>query len=593
LMVIDCTPSCAADAGTLAATDGQPCLSGGAVTLFATPNGDAVVPTGFQTVYVLTRGPELLIVNAGTSPSFVVNAPGLYTIHGLVFDPATVDLGLVQLGVTTGFDVNDLLIQGGGTICASLDVTGAAFEVSNCGGQCDVDAGTLTALPSECFNGSAVVAATPNGDVFVPNGFSLAYVLTQGEDLTIVNASTASQPQFVVTEPGLYTIHTLVYNANTLDLGSVVFGVTTGVDVNNLLIQGGGTICASLDVAGAPVTVVECNNDCQANAGTLTAFEEAVCLTDGEATFGAEGDGNVLVPAGYEVIYVLTSGDGLVIRQVNGSPVFTVDGIGSYTIHTLVYDPSTLDLSIVEFGVTSGVDVNSLLVQGGGSICASLDVAGAPVQVVDCNTNCTVNAGTLTATDDAVCIVNGSASISATPNNDAFKPAGFERIFVLTQGAELVIVNASVTPNFVVDAPGLYTIHTLAFNPSTINLAAIEFGVTTGFDVNGLLVQGGGPICGSLDVQGAPVQVGDCDIPGLWPNPAVAELTIELDGAGEGQVELDILDMQGARTSISTTIAADQPIHRLDISDLRPGQYLVRMISSNGVRTVRFAKSER
>jgi hypothetical protein len=106
-------------------------------------------------------------------------------------------------------------------------------------------------------------------------------------------------------------------------------------------------------------------------------------------------------------------------------------------------------------------------------------------------------------------------------------------------------------------------------------------------------VQGGGSICGSLDVAGAPVQVNNCDDLNAWPNPATAELTLELQGLGNGRVELDILDAQGARTAISTSIAADQPIHRLDISDLRPGQYMVRVITSNGVRTVRFAKIDR
>ncbi|MBK6543657.1 MAG: hypothetical protein IPG10_20850, partial [Flavobacteriales bacterium] len=37
----------------------------------------------------------------------------------------------------------------------------------------------------------------------------------------------------------------------------------------------------------------------------------------------------------------------------------------------MVYDPNTLDLSIVELGVTTGFDVNGLLVQGGGAIRAS------------------------------------------------------------------------------------------------------------------------------------------------------------------------------------------------------------------------------
>ncbi|MBK7887095.1 MAG: hypothetical protein IPJ86_07290 [Bacteroidetes bacterium] len=77
---------------------------------------------------------------------------------------------------------------------------------------------------------------------------------------------------------------------------------------------------------------------------------------------------------------MLTSGTGLVIQQVNATPTFTVTTGGLYTIHTLVYD-STLDLSIVVPGTTTGFDVNGLLVQGGGSICASLDVAGT----VQCN----------------------------------------------------------------------------------------------------------------------------------------------------------------------------------------------------------------
>ncbi|MBK6543656.1 MAG: hypothetical protein IPG10_20845 [Flavobacteriales bacterium] len=33
--------------------------------------------------------------------------------------------------VTTGFDVNGLLVQGGGAICASLDVAGAQYNVSS------------------------------------------------------------------------------------------------------------------------------------------------------------------------------------------------------------------------------------------------------------------------------------------------------------------------------------------------------------------------------------------------------------------------------------------------------------------------------
>jgi hypothetical protein len=114
------------------------------------------------------------------------------------------------------------------------------------------------------------------------------------------------------------------------------------------------------------------------DAGTLTAVNSTICGNGGTLT--ATPDGNSNVPAGYSTLYVLTSGTGLVIEQVSATPSFTVTGSGLYTIHTLVYD-STLDLSIVVPGVTTGFVVNSLLVQGGGSICASLDVAGAQFNI--------------------------------------------------------------------------------------------------------------------------------------------------------------------------------------------------------------------
>ena len=498
-----CVVTCDALAGTLTA-DGEPCLADGEAVLSATADGNAVVPVGYQTVYVLTEGAGLVIMNAGPSPDFTVDAEGDYTIHTLVYDPNTLDLGIVELGVTTGFDVNGLLIQGGGTICASLDVAGAPFTVEACVVTCDALAGTLTADGEPCLlDGAATLTASPDGNAVVPAGYQTVYVLTEGAGLVIVNAGPA--PVFPVDAEGSYTIHTLVYDPNTLDLGIVELGVTTGFDVNGLLIQGGGTICASLDVAGAPFTVEACVVTCDALAGTLTADGEP-CLLDGAATLTATADGNAVVPPGYQVVYALTSGPGLVIIAGNTTPEFTVDAEGDYTIHTLVYDPNTLDLSIVEFGVTTGFDVNSLLIQGGGSICASLDVAGAAFSVELC---CDAVAGTLSG-GGVACFEDGAATLTSTPDGNAEVPAGFQTVYVLTEGAGLVIINAGATPEFTVDAEGDYTIHTLVYDPNTLDLGIVEFGVTTGFDVNSLLIQGGGTICASLDVAGAAFTVEAC-----------------------------------------------------------------------------------
>ncbi len=496
-VMVEAGVSCDADAGTITA-DGVVCIETDPVTLTATVNGDAVVPPGFEVIHVLTEGAGLLIVGVDALAEFEVNAPGTYTIHTLVYDPLTLDLSTVVIGTTTGFDVNGLLIQGGGSICGSLDVTGAEFVVEIC---CDAEAGTLSGADTLCYEGSPLtLTALVNGDAVVPPGFEVIYVLTAGPGLVIEAAG--ANPEFPVDATGNYTIHTLVYDPLTLDLASIVFGVTTGFDVNGLLIQGGGTICASLDVAGAAFVVELC---CDALAGTLSGGD-TLCYEGATLTLTATANGDIVVPLGFEVIYVLTEGAGLVITGTSATPTFDVNATGDYTIHTLVYEPATLDLTIVVPGTTTGFDVNGLLIQGGGTICASLDVAGAAYSVILC---CDADAGTLSGGAE-VCLVDGNATLTAVADGNTNVPAGYEVVHVLTQGPGLVIIGVDADPEFVVDALGSYTIHTLVYDPMTLDLSTVVLGVTTGVDVNGLLIQGGGTICASLDVSGAPFTVVDC-----------------------------------------------------------------------------------
>ena len=493
--------ACDALAGTL--SNPKLCFGADDVVINATPQEDAVVPDGFETIYVLTTGEELVIEGVNASPTFTVPTEGIFTIHTLVYDPATLDLGIVVPGETTGFDVNGLLEQGGGAICASLDVAGARFEFTNCNELlCEARTGTIAANEACLETGTADLSATVTEDPVIPEGYELIYVLTSGEDLVIqgVNAS----PEFSVDAEGRYTIHTLVYDPNTLDLGIVVPGQTTGGDVNGLLVQGGGDICAALDVAGATFDVAEC--PCEADAGTLSNFIQE-CLDDDTARIRGFPRIRPVVPAGFEVLYVLTSGEGLVIQDVSTDLNFFVDDTGLYTIHTLVYDPNTLDLSIVVPGQTTGFDVNSLLKQGGGDICGALDVAGATFVVEECP--CEATAGTLMSTEDA-CFDGSAATLTAVVDENPIVPEGYSLLYVLTAGEGLVIENVNAAPTFEVDTQGVYTIHTLVYDSTTLDLSIVVPGQTTGFDVNGLLEQGGGSICAALDVAGAPFTVGTC-----------------------------------------------------------------------------------
>jgi hypothetical protein len=542
------------------------------------------VPTGFQVLYVLTKGEGLVIQGVSRFPYFRVTPDANYTIHTLVYNPSTLDLSIVKPGVTTGFDVNGLLVQGGGNICAALDVAGAKFSFSACEVPCFASAGTLRSETRACLDGDTLtLRATVGTAPVVPDSFQVVYVLTRGDSLVIINAG--AKPEFKITAPGKYTIHTLVYNPATLDLGIVKLGVTTGFNVNSLLIQGGGKICASLDVAGAKfeVSSAVC---CKATAGTLRALGSSACLQGGQAVLAASISRLPTIPTGYRLLYVLTSGNNLVIRQVNNLPLFTVRDTGRFTIHSLVYNPATLDLGIVKFGQTTGVDVNGLLIQGGGKICAALDVAGAPFTIKNCP--CQVNIGRISPQPNTCLSGIRTVRLKASILHQPSGPSGYRSLWVLTEGDSLIIraVNTN-NPEFFVNREGKYRIHTLIYNPATLDLSIVKLGQTTGFDVNSLLVQGGGSICAGLDVPGAAFTVKRCgsnvvgtlESSAIFPNPTQDLLNVQLgDKLGAGKITLEVLDLNGKITR-RQNLDAGSTQAELDVRTLPAGMYYLRVFA--------------
>ncbi|MFK7783452.1 T9SS type A sorting domain-containing protein [Psychroserpens sp.] len=395
--------------------------------------------------------------------------------------------------------VSSLMMASNANINLSLeDSYTSNYALLNFSDNCEANAGTMSNTNSGfgLTNGSADLEATPNNDAVIPENYQQIFVLTQGEGLVIVNAG--AEASFTVTESGYYAIHSFVYNPDVLDLSQIQFGQTTGFDIFGLLIEGGGKFCASLDVAGAKFKIG--GNTCTADAGTMSTDMPQVELSNGSATIMAMANGNAVIPEGYAQAFVLTEGEGLIILNYAFEPSFEVMEAGNYTIHSLVLDPNTLDVTTIVPGVTTGFDVFGLLIAGGGEICASLDVAGAPIKVDEAQ--CTADAGTMYSSHPLSCINDqGFASISAMQNNAAVIPEGYSQIFVLTSAFDLVILDASGTPEFDINHPGFYRIHSLVYNPETLDLGIVNFGSTTGFDV--LDIVGQNDICTSLDVHGA------------------------------------------------------------------------------------------
>ena len=92
------------------------------------------------------------------------------------------------------------------------------------------------------------------------------------------------------------------------------------------------------------------------------------------------------VPSGFEVIYVLTDSDDLIIHEINREePAFVLfkPNAGKCRIHTLVYDPGDFDLSFIEIDKTTGFDVLDQAKALGATI--DLDVDGALYEFLSCS----------------------------------------------------------------------------------------------------------------------------------------------------------------------------------------------------------------
>lgn len=358
---------------------------------------------------------------------------------------------------------------------------------------CEAEAGALEPGETTCAQQGGDASATVVEDAVVPEGYTLAYVLTEGVELVIIGL--AETPEFSGLAAGDYTIHTFVY-PDDLDLSIVEFGVTTGVEVNALLAQGGGTVCAALDLTGAPITIENCpvvegctdeqacnydpiaNEDdgsceylscCEAESFDVNIVEVLCEDSDGGSVTFETDISNANIPEGYSTGVVLTEGTDLVIIGfvATGATFFPLVA-GDYTLHALTY-PDGLDLSFIEFGVTTGADVNSLLAQGGGTLCAALDVTGTPFEIELCAVEgCTsmdaCNYDPNANIDDGSCVFVGDACDDGDPDtiNDVIdencdcvgEPVGVEeqmlsslRVYPNPVAHELVIdFEAQMTP---------------------------------------------------------------------------------------------------------------------------------------------------
>ncbi len=302
--------------------------------------------------------------------------------------------------------------------------------------------------------------------------------------------------------------------------------------------------------------MIECPNNCEADAGTLANEDPEVCLQNGSAILASTSNGDASIPQGYISAFLLSTGPELTLVAVENSPFFVVNAPGLYTIHTLVYDPNTLDLSAIEFGATTGGAVNALLIQGGGNICASLDVAGAQFLVSECNDPC---AG---STPDAGI---GGDIIRCTIDPEVW-------LFDLLQG----------TP----DVGGTWTAPNGSFSSGFFDPLSDQPGVYvyTVFDL---------PDC-EPDTTQLNISVIECPEGQqqvvAWPNPSTTQVSVRFPAVLRGGAYIDLLDALGRSVRPMITINGDLVV--VDVSDMPAGSYTLRAIDGLAAYVGRFTRAK-
>jgi len=248
--------------------------------------------------------------------------------------------------------------------------------------------------------------------------------------------------------------------------------------------------------------------------GTLAPGEYCVKVMDGNGCIVVTECFTVATPEPLKVEVMVSN----VTCDEDGTiEVIATGGTGTLSI---VWNDAVLESSLTRTGLTTGtygfgiVDANGCEVNVDGITIAD-----------ECG--CQADAGTITLVGNAtVCYEMQPITVSATPDGNDVMPEGYSTNYVLTRGNELLIVQASETPSFEVNMIGTYSIHTLIYDPANFNFSDITVGVTNAFEVNAMLIQGGGATCGSLDVVGATIQIEDCNVGPMCDNPVVTNVTV-------------------------------------------------------------------
>ncbi|MFK8055683.1 MAG: gliding motility-associated C-terminal domain-containing protein [Saprospiraceae bacterium] len=394
---------------------------------------------------------------------------------------------------------------------------------------------------------------------------------------------------FEVTQPAGLVVNVTAIAAGCDDDGSITLDIIGGTapysfdwahlpaandprDLTNLN-QGQYTVFIT-DANGCASTVnninIGRNCGCSPTLPVLTPFSGDVCLTDAQVLLGTQVVSTNTDP-GVQSAYLLVDSDGIVL-EVGSSPEFWVTAVGNYSIHGIVYNPLTYNLSAITVGSSSINSLNTQFIQGGGFLCVGLDLDGTPIVVDDCS-GCTAEVGVLSTTDPVIwCADDGLPSVVSF---DVTASTG--TITYALVDADGIVINISTVNeiNFEGRAAGTYTVYAVATEGATnlpvpgtpllpangcIDLSqGIEITALTGTDCNNACQVAAGSIANAMPTT-------------LCADNLPSGVVINATGQTGSQRAYVMTDMNGSILSVQTVDGS------LEVAAVTTGQYRVYVL---------------
>ncbi|MBI1287120.1 MAG: T9SS type A sorting domain-containing protein [Flavobacteriales bacterium] len=570
---------CTADAGTTTADASTVCLSGGSATISATADGNQVIPSGYQAIGVLADASGN-ILDGGTL-SYTVYAAGDYYIHIGVVNPA--DLTTYQTASTVA-GLYALTIDGGGSLCGSIDQTGTMITV---------DEPAIASFTSSQVMGTLQVDFTNASTGTAP----LTYAWDFGDSN---GTSTDTDPSYTYGADGSFDVMLTATNSCGSD--------DTTITVSVLPVP---TPCTS-----SANTWVDLNT-----AGGAPCFDGSQCIvTDpgysGIGVFGSETYLLSNVQAGYDYVFDMCSGFGagawipeITIVAADGTTIDAWNG-GYATGSSLTFnDQCSLEWTASQSG-TYYIVINELGTAAGDA--PSQTDCGTSLQVdngnptVTCGTNpytcppppandecsgaiaLTVNQTCVATAGDVTSATESMTGCAGTANEDvwySFQATGPEATVEVTGAtgfdAVLEIFSGScgsLTSMQCVDNTG-------DAGTESYDLTGLTTGMT--YYVRTYEYYSGTPAATGFDicVHAMTIGIENALENGLsvYPNPSNGQFIVEVSGI-EADAQIIVNDLAG-RQVYSEGVVMNKAFRKEMNLDVASGTYLLQIVTVDGTVT--------